>query len=165
MLRKALALTIVLAMNVGLRASTAAPRLERQQTSDGEVARDPQPKANSSPVAAPNPDAAGTYQVRDGVSAPKVVYAKSPKYTFKARLKKVTGICVIAMIVDPQGMPRDVHVIRSIESSVDPTAHSAAKGLDANALDAVKQYRFEPATYQGKPVPVEVNVEVNFRVY
>jgi protein TonB len=29
----------------------------------------------------------------------------------------------------------------------------------------VRQYKFKPATLQGRPVPVEVNVEVNFRIY
>jgi protein TonB len=38
-------------------------------------------------------------------------------------------------------------------------------GLDEKAIEAVKQYRFKPAMLNGKAVPVEVNVEVNFRIY
>lgn len=38
-------------------------------------------------------------------------------------------------------------------------------GLDEKAVAAVKQYKFKPATLQGRPVPVEVNVEVDFRIY
>jgi protein TonB len=38
-------------------------------------------------------------------------------------------------------------------------------GLDKKAVDAVKQYRFKPATLQGKAVPVEVNIEVTFGIY
>jgi len=38
-------------------------------------------------------------------------------------------------------------------------------GLDEKAVEAVKQYKFKPATLQGKAVPVEVNIEVNFRIY
>jgi TonB family protein len=38
-------------------------------------------------------------------------------------------------------------------------------GLDQKAVEAVRHYRFKPATLQGKPVPVEVNIEVNFRIY
>jgi periplasmic protein TonB len=38
-------------------------------------------------------------------------------------------------------------------------------GLDEQAFRAVRQYRFKPATLQGVPVPVEVNIEVNFRIY
>jgi hypothetical protein len=36
-------------------------------------------------------------------------------------------------------------------------------GLDEKAVEAVKRYRFKPAMLQGKPVPVEVNIEVNFK--
>jgi TonB family protein len=38
-------------------------------------------------------------------------------------------------------------------------------GLDEKALEAVRQYKFKAATYQGKAVPVEINIEVNFRIY
>jgi TonB family protein len=38
-------------------------------------------------------------------------------------------------------------------------------GLDQKALDAVKQWKFEPAMKDGKPVAVQINVEVNFRLY
>ena len=43
--------------------------------------------------------------------------------------------------------------------------HPFGMGLDQKALNDVKQYRFKPATLQGKPVPVEVNIEVHFRIY
>jgi protein TonB len=38
-------------------------------------------------------------------------------------------------------------------------------GLDDNAIKAVQQYRFKPAMEGGKPVPVELNVEVNFQIF
>jgi protein TonB len=38
-------------------------------------------------------------------------------------------------------------------------------GLDEKAVDAVKQYKFKPATQDGKPVPVQVNLEVNFQIF
>jgi periplasmic protein TonB len=38
-------------------------------------------------------------------------------------------------------------------------------GLDKKAVEAVKQYTFEPATLRGQPVAVQVNIEVNFRIY
>jgi periplasmic protein TonB len=40
-----------------------------------------------------------------------------------------------------------------------------AQGLDENAVKAVKEYRFEPAEFQGKPVPVETSVEINYRIF
>jgi protein TonB len=38
-------------------------------------------------------------------------------------------------------------------------------GLDENAVAAVKQYRFKPATENGKAVAVYLNVEVNFEIF
>jgi len=39
------------------------------------------------------------------------------------------------------------------------------KGLDEKAIEAVKQYRFKPAMYDGHPVPVELNIEVSFKLF
>ncbi len=54
----------------------------------------------------------------------------------------------------PDGQPRDIKVARAIE-----------QGLDAKAVEAVRTWKFEPATKDGKPVAVLVNVEVQFRLY
>jgi TonB family protein len=42
---------------------------------------------------------------------------------------------------------------------------SLGMGLDEKAIEAVRQWRFEPAKKDGQPVPVMINVEVNFRLY
>jgi TonB family protein len=49
---------------------------------------------------------------------------------------------------------RKVHVVRPL-----------GKGLDEKAIEAVRQYRFKPAMYEGHPVSVEVNIEVNFKIF
>jgi protein TonB len=51
-------------------------------------------------------------------------------------------------------MPQNVHVERAL-----------GMGLDEKAIEAVRQYRFRPAMKNGVPVPVEIKVEVNFRLY
>jgi TonB family protein len=38
-------------------------------------------------------------------------------------------------------------------------------GLDEKALEAVKQWRFEPAKKDNQPVAVQLSVEVNFHLY
>jgi TonB family protein len=38
-------------------------------------------------------------------------------------------------------------------------------GLDEKAMEAVREYKFKPAQYKGKNVAVEVDIEVNFRIY
>ena len=54
----------------------------------------------------------------------------------------------------PNGKPRDVRVARSL-----------GMGLDQKAIQAVRNWKFEPAMKDGKPVAVQINVEVNFRLY
>ncbi|WP_446743762.1 energy transducer TonB [Silvibacterium acidisoli] len=89
-----------------------------------------------------------------GVSAPQIVYSVDPEFSDEARRAKYQGICMVSVIVDAQGNPQRVHVVRPL-----------GMGLDEKAIAAVKQYKFKPAYYQGKPVAVEVNIEVNFRIY
>jgi protein TonB len=96
----------------------------------------------------------GIYHVGGGVAAPQLIFAPDPEFSDEARRAKFQGICVVSLIVDPQGNPQRVQVVRHL-----------GMGLDQKAVDAVKQYRFKPATLQGKPVPVEVNIEVTFRIY
>jgi periplasmic protein TonB len=96
----------------------------------------------------------GFYHVGGGVAAPRLIFAPDPEFSDEARRAKFQGICVVSLIVDPQGNPQRVQVVRHL-----------GMGLDQKAVDAVKLYRFKPATLQGKPVPVEVNIEVTFRIY
>jgi bla regulator protein blaR1 len=94
------------------------------------------------------------YHIGGDVSAPKLVYAPDPEFTEKARRAKYQGVCVISTVVDAQGNPTQVQVVRRL-----------GMGLDKKAVEAVKQYKFEPGTRLGKPVAVEVKIEVNFRIY
>jgi hypothetical protein len=48
---------------------------------------------------------------------------------------------------------------------VKPKLRKAAASLDEKALEAVRQYRFKPGMYQGKPVPVAITIDVNFHIY
>jgi periplasmic protein TonB len=96
----------------------------------------------------------GVFRVGGGVSAPKALYAPDPEYSEEARKAKYQGTCVLWLIVGPDGHPRDVRIARSL-----------GLGLDEKAIEAVKQWKFEPAMKDGKPVAVQINVEVDFRLY
>lgn len=89
-----------------------------------------------------------------GVSAPQVIYSVEPEFSDEARRAKYEGICNVTLIVDAQGNPQNVRVPRPL-----------GMGLDEEAIKAVRQYKFKPAMFQGHPVPVEISVEVNFRIY
>jgi bla regulator protein BlaR1 len=94
------------------------------------------------------------YHVGGEVSAPTLIFAPNPQFTDKAIKAKYQGVCVLSLIVDAQGKPQEIKVVRHLEM-----------GLDQKAIEAVQQYKFTPALLHGKPVPVEVNLEVNFRLY
>jgi protein TonB len=96
----------------------------------------------------------GLMSVGNGVSAPQVIYSVDPEFSDEARRAKYQGVCIVSVIVDRQGNPQNVHVARSL-----------GMRLDEKAVEAVKQYKFKPAYYQGRPVAVEIDVVVNFRIY
>lgn len=89
-------------------------------------------------------------KVGGGVSPPILLYAVDPKFSPQAKDKKVGGTVLVGLIVDEKGKPLYIRVIRGV-----------GMGLDENAVDAVKQYKFKPAMENGKPVRVSINIEVN----
>jgi protein TonB len=96
----------------------------------------------------------GVFKVGGGISAPEPVSTPDPEYTEQARLAKTQGTCILWMIVDDQGHPRDIRVV-----------HGLGFGLDAKAIEAVKQWKFQPAMKDGRPVNVQISVEVGFKLY
>ena len=94
------------------------------------------------------------FRVGGGVSAPRPIFTPEPEYSEEARKAKYQGTCVLWLIVDRDGKTRDIRVGRAL-----------GLGLDEKAIEAVKQWKFEPAIKDGKPVSVQVNVEVSFRLY
>lgn len=94
-------------------------------------------------------------KVGANVRPPVLLRSVAAVYSEEARKKGITGTCVVSVIVDANGLPQDVKVSRSL-----------GYGLDLQAINAVEQYRFKPATtLDGEPVPVLVSVEVRFRLY
>ncbi len=113
----------------------------------------------------PNPDLAGRYHVGDGVSAPTVIFSAEPEFSEKARKAKLRGDCALSLTVDVDGFPKNVTVVRSIAEGQPEKRRLAAISLDEKAIEAVKQYRFKPAMLDGRPVPVEVQINVNFQIF
>jgi TonB family protein len=75
------------------------------------------------------------------------------------------GVTTIGLTIDTQGNPTDLHVVQSMADKADKKHRDAALSLDQAAMEAVAQYRFSPATENGKPVAVRMNVEVNFQIF
>lgn len=96
----------------------------------------------------------GVYEVGNGVSMPRAIYDPEPEFSDEARQKKFQGEVTLLAIIGVDGIPRDLHVVRSL-----------GMGLDEKALLAVRSWRFEPAKLNGHPVTVQMNIIVNFRLY
>ena len=108
--------------------------------------------------AAAQKDKAGSEQkvhrVGNGVRAPKLVEKVEPEYTEEASDAGLEGTVILSVIVGPDDRAHTIKVKRSL-----------GMGLDEKAIDAVEQWRFEPAMKKGKAVAVEAMIEVNFRWY
>lgn len=95
----------------------------------------------------------GAYRIGGGVSAPTLLSKVEPEYSEEARKAKWQGIVVLSLVVDDQGRPQSLKVVRSL-----------GLGLDQKAIEAVEKWRFKPGQKDGKAVPVYAVVEVNFRL-
>jgi periplasmic protein TonB len=97
------------------------------------------------------PEAPLVYKPGAGVSAPVVVKEVRPQYTPDAKDAKTQGTVLVECVVQADGTIGDVKVLKSLDA-----------GLDQEAIKAVRQWRFEPGTKDGKPVPVMVTLEMTF---
>jgi len=94
------------------------------------------------------------YLVNPGVvKPPQASHAPDPTYTDTARRDKVEGTTVLLVVVNENGSPEVLEIVRGL-----------GEGLDTQALATVAGWRFKPAMKNGQPVAVLINVEVNFHL-
>jgi TonB family protein len=96
----------------------------------------------------------GVFRMGQGASQPRAIYSPDPEFSEEARKAKYQGVCVLGLVVDPNGLPTNIRVITSL-----------GMGLDEKAIEAVKTWRFEPAMKDGHPVPYAISLEVDFHLY
>jgi len=96
----------------------------------------------------------GLMSVGGGVSAPQVVHSAEPAFTDEARRANYQGNVSVQLIVDSQGNPQNVRLVSHL-----------GMGLDDKAIEAVRQYKFKPAMYQGHPVAVQIIIDVDFHLH
>jgi TonB family protein len=97
--------------------------------------------------------APGAYRIGGGVSAPIPILRPEPEYSEQARRAKWQGAVLLQIVIDENGVPQDIQVIRPL-----------GMGLDQKAVEAVQKWRFKPTLLNGQPVPVSANIEVNFHL-
>lgn len=161
----------VITFLIGVTVQTVVPvnsvlALSQQAPSAASSTEAKKPDAQADPKQSlPNPDSFGIYHAGDGITPPKLILSAEPEFSEKARKRKIGGGCVVSLIVATNGTTTDIHVAKSIADTVSKKDREAALTLDLQAVKAVSQYRFTPATYRGTLVPYRLNVEVNFQIF
>jgi len=82
---------------------------------------------------------------------PRLVHRVSAEYSDEARRANYQGTCVVSAVVGTDGRTSHLHMLSSV-----------GMGLDEKAMEAVRKWKFKPAMMDGKPVAVEIAVEVSF---
>jgi TonB family protein len=86
-------------------------------------------------------------------AAPVIVRRIEPEYTTEARAKGIQGVVTLSADVASDGTTQNIRVVKSLDH-----------GLDRNAIAAVKEWRFQPATRNGQPVTVPASIDVRFEI-
>ncbi len=116
-------------------AATADARREREQ---------------EAPRAPGQPDENGFYTVGGHVPPPKKARDVRPAFPREAQAVELDGIVIVELFLDENGVVSDARLTRPIPM------------LDDAAVEAVKQWRFQPTIIDGRPVPTRLTVTVNF---
>ena len=87
------------------------------------------------------------------VDPPSVIHRVKPRYTGTAKKLGIQGTVVLSLLIDTDGRVADLTVLRSLPF-----------GLTQNAVEAVRQWLFEPCTFNEKPVRVRYTLTVVFRL-
>lgn len=103
------------------------------------------------PEGPPPTEPEGPIMVGGDVKKPIRVFDPQPQYTEIARKARIQGVVIVQAIVTKEGEVQDVKILKGLPM-----------GLDKAAADAVKNWKFKPATLNGKPVDVYFNLTVNF---
>jgi TonB family protein len=101
-----------------------------------------------------DPNINAVYNVGAEVKAPRPLSTPEPEFSQTARYEKFQGVVVVKLIVAKDGSIHKIRIVRPV-----------GLGLDEQAEARIKSWRFSPATRNGEPVSVEMNVEVAFNLY
>jgi TonB family protein len=100
------------------------------------------------------PEEPGVCKSGLGAGAPRCTSCPSPGYSDAARAAKFQGTVVLSIVVTTEGNATSIYVLKG-----------APFGLTTKAVEAVQDWRFEPALKDGNPVPVRTQIETTFRFY
>ena len=95
---------------------------------------------------------AGTARITGDLNAPVPLRKIDPKYPQTAIQEHIQGEVILYGVIRPDGSVDSIQLVRGIDEQ-----------LDANAIAAFAQWKFEPATKSGQPVALEAIVHIPFR--
>jgi periplasmic protein TonB len=87
------------------------------------------------------------------MTRPAQLSGRQPRYTEVARRAGVQGTVILEAVIDKKGRVSNVRVLKGLPM-----------GLDAEAVSAVQEWRFEPARIGSQPVAVYYTLTVNFQI-
>ena len=88
------------------------------------------------------------------ITPPRQTHSPEPKYPRNERKARHQGLVRLKLVVGSDGVPRDIAVSQTLSSD-----------FDHAAIEAVKRWKFSPAMKDGKPVPVEIAIEIEFHLH
>lgn len=87
------------------------------------------------------------------LTPPRALEKVAPSYTEDARKIRIQGVVIVQTVIDKHGSVARVRILKGLHPS-----------LDKAALEAIRQWRFEPALLEGEPVAVHYNLTINYRL-
>lgn len=95
----------------------------------------------------------GAVRAKDQIKPPKLIKKVNPVYPEEAREEGIQGVVILEILTDKEGKVASIKILKS-DSSL----------LNQAAVDAVKQWKYEPLILEGKPTPVIFTITVAFRL-
>lgn len=114
---------------------------------------DPPPDSARTDFELPMPRPLGSRGMSAGISPPRLVSKKEPRYGEASRQARIEGTVVLYVVISPAGTPSDVLVYRHLSPD-----------LDVEAVRSVRRWRFTAGMSNGQPVVVPVLIEINFQL-
>jgi TonB family protein len=128
-------------------------RSDTAQAAKAKAAAIRQSLISTAQFGAPAPCPGPATRVGKGVNAPKLVSKVEPEYSEEARLMKYQGTAVLSVVIGTDGQIYELRLVRGL-----------GLGLDEQAADALRKWRFEPGMAGDAPACVSAQIEVNFRL-
>ena len=110
-------------------------------------------QARDVPESKKSADSDKVYEPGGDVKRPKLVHYVEPEFSPKSKEAFVEGTVKISTVVTSQGVATSYHVVSGLNAEEDRTA-----------VEALKQWTFQPGTKSGQPVNVRVTVEIDFHL-